>query len=49
MSRRTPSFLVLALVLVGLTAACAESTAPEPAPDLRAETVCERNSNGTCL
>ena len=49
MSRRTPSFLVLVLVLVGLTAACAESMAPEPASELRAEQVCDRQSNGTCL
>ncbi len=48
MSRRTPSFLVLVLVLVGLTAACADSMAPEPPSEIRAQ-VCDRNSNGTCL
>ncbi len=49
MSRRTPSFLALVLVLVALTAACAESMAPEPASELRADQVCDRNSSGTCL
>jgi predicted component of type VI protein secretion system len=49
MSRRTPSLLALVLLVVALTAACAESIAPEPAAELRADVVCERNSNGTCL
>jgi len=49
MSRRTPSILALVLVVVALTAACADATAPEPASELRADQVCDRNSNGTCL
>jgi hypothetical protein len=49
MSRRTSSFLALVFALVAITAGCAESMAPEPASELRAEQVCDRQSNGTCL
>ena len=49
MSRRTPSLLALVLLVVALTAACAESMAPEPAAELRADVVCDRNSSGTCI
>jgi hypothetical protein len=49
MSRRTPSLLALVLVLVALTAACAESMAPDTSSEMRADQVCDRNSSGTCL
>lgn len=49
MSRRTHSLLALVLVLVALTAACAESMAPDTSSELRADQMCDRTSNGTCL
>lgn len=49
MSRRTPALLALIFVAFAMAAsACAESTAPSPSQNVKADAVCDWTSNNTC-
>lgn len=49
MSRRTHTLLVLLMTSFALAAAaCAESTAPQSGPQVRADGTCDWSSGSTC-